>query len=202
MSRTVEASEPGLLRVLGLAFGLAVVIGGAVGQGILRAPGLVAEQIQVPLLILAVWLAGGLLAMLDGFAVAELAAAIPRAGGAYVYVRRAFGAFPATLMGWADFLNGILANAFIAIVFAEYVHRLGVATAVPQGALATALLLVIGALNWTGTRTCGASQNLGTALKAALLLALVVALFLAPRGAAPTGPALAPATGLAALVIA
>ena len=70
-----------LLDVLGLAFGLAGSVGGTIGAGILRTPGLVAAQLPSVPLVLGAWLLGGLYALLGAVCIAELAASLPRAGG-------------------------------------------------------------------------------------------------------------------------
>ena len=201
MDRTAADAASGLLRVLGLAFAVAVVIGGAVGQGIMRSPGVVAGAIVVPVAILAVWLAGGLLAATDAFATVELAAAHPCAGGPYAFARRAFGPLAGTMLGWADWFQGVVGLGFIAVVFAEYVHQLGLAGAAPTGAIAVGLLLTVGAINWSGTRVSGASQTLLTTLKALLLLGLAAALILAP-GAPAEASAASPTVTLAGIVVA
>ena len=60
----VSRTSGHLRRVLGVGFGLAVSIGGTIGVGILRTPGLVAKQLHVPLAILLVWVVGGIYTML------------------------------------------------------------------------------------------------------------------------------------------
>ncbi len=80
-----------LLRILGVGFGIAVVIGGTVGVGILRSPGAVAAHLGSGWLILLVWALGGLYTLLAANNTAELATMMPRAGGPYVYARRADG---------------------------------------------------------------------------------------------------------------
>ena len=194
-----------LLRVLGLAFGIAVVVGGAVGQGIMRAPGIVAAVVHSPLLILALWAACGALALIDGLVVMELGAAIPCAGGPYALARRAFGPLAGTLTGWTDWLQGILSVAFIAVVFGEYVHRLGIATALPREAVSALLMVGILAIHWGGTRAGAMSQVVGTALKGIALLVLVALLFSGPRATPAYAGAIAavnPALGIAGLAIA
>jgi hypothetical protein len=81
----------GLQRILGLGFGLAVIIGSTIGIGILRTPGLVAGQLGTPPVILAVWIAGGLYTLVGAVCLTELGTMLPAAGGYYVYARRAFG---------------------------------------------------------------------------------------------------------------
>ena len=70
-----------LLRILGVAFGIAVVVGGMVGQGIFRTPGIIAAAVHSRELILSLWVMGGLLAGINAFAYVELGTAIPCAGG-------------------------------------------------------------------------------------------------------------------------
>ncbi len=114
-----------LLRILGLAFGLAVVVGGVVGQGILRTPGIVAGAVPDPTLILALWALGGLLILIDACSLVELGASIPRAGGPYALAARAYGQTGGTVVGWADWMVSTLVIAFVSVVFGEYCHRLG-----------------------------------------------------------------------------
>ena len=71
----------GLLRILGLAFGIATVVSGTVGIGILRTPGAIAGLLGGPPLIYLVWLVGGVYALLAINTYAELATAVPHAGG-------------------------------------------------------------------------------------------------------------------------
>lgn len=203
-TRPGGASRGRLLRILGLGFGLAAALGGMVGQGILRAPGIVAEAVPSAEWIIILWIAGGLVTAVSAFAFVELGTAIPCAGGPYVFVRRAFGPFAGTLMGWADWLNSISTQAFLVVVVAEFAHRLGMLNSLSGGATATIAICGVWALNWIGTRTGAVSQTVGSALKAAALLALVLVLLV---GGDPPGPQSQPAAdggllGLAALTVA
>ncbi len=173
-----------LLRVLGIGFGIAVVVGGVVGQGIMRAPGIVAAALPSAHLILLAWAAGGLMAMIDAFALVELGSSVPRAGGPYALAARAFGPFAGTLVGWADWFQGVIVVAFVSVVFAEYLHRLGFLADAPVAALAIGLIAILFALNWTGTRTSGATQSIGSLLKGLGLMAFIVLLLASPAGAA------------------
>lgn len=191
-----------LLRVLGVAFGIAAVIGGTIGQGILRSPGLVAGGVPDGRLIILLWVLGGAVAMIDAMSTVELAASIRRTGGPYSFVTRVFGRFPGLLTGMADWLGYAGAAAFVAVVFGEYLHRLGIATVVPIGLLAVALIAVAGGVQALGTRIGGASQEIGSAVKALIFVALIAGLLIAPRGApAPAVLAAAPLT-FAGLIVA
>jgi APA family basic amino acid/polyamine antiporter len=175
-----------LLRVLGLGFGIAVVVGGVVGQGILRTPGIVAGALHDPVWILAAWAAVGLFSMIDAFALVELGASVPRAGGPYAFVERAFGRIPGAVVGWGDWFANLFAAAFITVAFAEFTQRLGILPGVPTGVLAVAVIAICWLVNWLGTSASGLSQNIGSALKAIALLVIVGLCFAAP------GPAVAP----------
>ena len=180
---------PTLLRILGLVFGLAVVVGGMVGSGIMRAPGVVAKGINSPPLILLAWVIGGLVALISAMPLVEAGASVPMAGGAYPIARRAFGPTAGFLTGWISWLQYVASNAFIAVVFGEYVHRLGMAPRVSTSVLAVALIAGVSLVNLLGTRISGSSQSVASAIKGAAFIVLAVVLFASKH--APPMPTLA-----------
>lgn len=188
MTTTATHSHAQLLRVLGLAFGLAAVVGGMVGQGILRTPGIVAGAVHSPELIMTLWVAGALVAGLNALAYVELGTAIPCAGGPYDFARRAFGSVAGLAVGWAGWLVLIIANAYLATVVAEFLHRLGVWPNIGTPIIAVFVLALFWGVNWTGTRISGASQIFFSAIKGVVLLGFVVLLFAHPGSAGPTTP--------------
>lgn len=183
MATAGAVSKGQLLRILGIGFGVAAVVGGMVGQGILRTPGIVAGAVGSPGLILALWLAGGAIAGLTAIAIVELGSSMPCAGGPYAFARRAFGPFAGTMVGWADWMITVSTLAFLAVVVGEYTHRLGLFGGVPVGLLAPSVIAIFWAINWTGTRIGGASQMIGSALKGIGLFVLVGLLFTGPAAA-------------------
>lgn len=190
-----------LLRVLSTAFGIAVVVGGTIGQGIMRTPGIVAQGVAQPWLILALWAAGAAIVLIDAMSSVELAASIRRSGGPFAFATRAFGPLAGLAVGLTDWLGNTAAIAYIAVVFAEYCHRLGIAVGVPIGILAALLPLATGAIHWFGTRVGGASQEIGSAVKALIDAALIVALLLIPLpAAAHTVSTAAPVTAIGMIV--
>lgn len=191
-----------LLRILGVAFGIAVVVGGTIGQGILRTPGLVAEGVPHPAGIVALWLIGGVICVIDAMSTVELASSIRRTGGPYIFVRRAFGPLPGLATGLADWLANVGAIAYVSVVFGEYLHRLGIAAGFPVGVLATGLVLAVGTIHFLGTKVSGRSQEVGSAIKALLFCALVAALLLAPRGAPVPIEAAVPAATFLGVIVA
>ena len=191
-----------LLNILGLGFGLAGAIGGTIGAGILRTPGLVAAQLPSAPLVLGAWLVGGIYALLGAICIAELAASLPRAGGWYLYAERAFGPRAGFLVGWTDWLAHCIGLAWVATTVGEYGQvllpdpwRLMPHPAQVLGLVAIGLFTLI---QLRGLRTGSASQELLSLVKAVAFLALVAACFLLPSPAAlagasaPPGPALPP----------
>lgn len=192
-----------LRRVLGLAFGIAVVVGGTIGQGILRTPGLVAQGVPDPAVMLLLWVLGGVLALIDAMSTVELAASIPLVGGPYAFARRAFGPVTGLAVGVTDWLGNVAAISYLAVVFAEYVHRLGLLTAIPLALIAAAMPVLTGAIQWFGTRVAGRSQEIGSAVKAVIFLGLIAALLLAPRGAPVATPGvISPTFSILAVIVA
>jgi APA family basic amino acid/polyamine antiporter len=174
-----ETSGP-LRRVLGVGFGLAVSIGGTIGVGILRTPGLVAEQLHVPLAILLLWVAGGIYTLLGASCLTELGLMLPRAGGFYVYVRRAFGNTAGFAVGWADWLMYCSILGYLSIAIAEFIAALGLIPGSAIRFLAVLILVGIVALQWLGIRVSSLFQEVTTSLKCVAFLILVSACLFAP----------------------
>jgi basic amino acid/polyamine antiporter, APA family len=179
------AITPGrLLKVLGVAFGLAVVIGNTIGMGILRTPGEVAARLPSVPLFLGIWVAGAAYALLGALSLAELGAAYPRSGGQYPYVRRALGPYPGFVVGWSDWLSTCGSMAAVAIVLGEYAGPLVPALAGREAATASAVVLGFALLQWRGIRIGDAAQQFTSLLKALALIGLaVIALVLGGAGA-------------------
>ena len=174
-----KPTEPksGLLRILGVGFGIAVIFGGTIGVGILRLPGTVAAKLGNFWLILLVWIIGGLYALLGSISVTELGAMLPQAGGFYVYARRAFGGFPGFVVGWSDWLNNCAVLAYASITASEYLNTWLHAH---QTVLALAILLFFTGLQWLGVRSGSGVQKFTSSLTAVAFLVLVAASFLHP----------------------
>ncbi len=114
----------GLARRLGVFDATMLVMGGIIGSGIFVTPAEVARHVDTPLLIVGVWILGGIVALAASFVYAELAARRPEVGGQYAYLRDAYGPMPAFLYGWALLLviqSGGMAA--VAITFARYFRQ-------------------------------------------------------------------------------
>jgi APA family basic amino acid/polyamine antiporter len=202
LSTTPAAPKTRLLRILGLDFGFAVVLGATVGVGILRLPGTVAAQLGSFWPIVAVWVGGGVYALLGSMSVAELAAMLPQAGGFYVYGKRAFGELVGFSVGWGDWLDNCAALAYAAFAAAEYIVLLVPSLPASPRTIALALLIGFTAMHWFGLRISSMVQKFTSAATAITLLALGVGCFLFRSSAPPiaAAPAVsAPASGLSHL---
>jgi len=118
------AQTDALPRRIGLWGAVTIVVGITIGSGIFRSPAGIAGRLPGPGPMLAVWVVGGLLAMCGALALAEVASALPRTGGIYVFLREGWGKLPAFLFGWAELvIIRAAAIGAIAITFAEYFLR-------------------------------------------------------------------------------
>jgi APA family basic amino acid/polyamine antiporter len=174
-----SSSKGGLLRILGLGFGIAVTIGGTIGVSIFRLPGPIAALLGVPWLVLLVWLLGGLYTLLSANYTAELATMLPKVGGPYVYAHRAYGPFIGFVVGWTSWLGVMAALAFLSIALGEYVVAL-----LPVGAfehptlVALIILCCLAVLNGLGLRAGSRVQKLTSLVKAAMLIGFIAACFI------------------------
>jgi len=173
-----------LRRLLGLGFGLAVIIGSTIGVGILRTPGLVAGHLHSSSAILVLWLVGGLYTLLGSVCLAELGTMVPQAGGYYVYARRGFGNWVGFGVGWTDWLTYCTVLAYVSIGLAEFSGVLLPALVGWVRPMAAVTLLAMVALQWAGLKVSARFQEGTTAVKFLAFLALVVAAF--THGPAPT----------------
>ena len=114
------AHRGSLLKVLGVAFGLAVIVGNTIGIGILRTPGDIASQLPSAPWFYGVWLAGGVYALLGALTLAELGAMIPKSGGQYVFARQALGEYAGFTIGWTDTISSAASVAAVTISMGEY----------------------------------------------------------------------------------
>ena len=167
----------GLLRVLGVVFGMAVTVGITIGMGILRTPGDVAKQLPNAWLFIGVWLLGGVYALLGAVSVAELGTMIPRSGGFYVFARRALGEYPGFVVGWSDWLSTCGTVAAVSLVIGEYASVLFPALAGRELLVASSVAVAFAVLQWRGVRWGSRSQELTSLLKTLAFAALIAACF-------------------------
>ena len=192
----LAATQPAtFVKGLGLTSATTLVMGSMIGSGIFIVSSDVARQVKSPGLLILCWLIGAALTIIAALSYGELAAAMPHAGGQYVYLREAFGRLWGFLYGWTLFVviqTGTIAA--VAVAFAKYSGvffpsvsagnyllgsgKLGITT---QQLLATAVVVLLTFVNTKGVRTGALVQDIFTFAKVASLLGLVGLGFLLGR---------------------
>jgi APA family basic amino acid/polyamine antiporter len=185
-----------LVRGLSLPDATLLIVGSVIGSGIFFAPSIMAGYLQSPGLLLGLWLVGGLLTLAGALSYAELAAAMPRAGGQYVFLSEAFSPLFGFLYGWTFLLA--INTGFVAAVAVAFAKTLGFFVPgvgeehllLARGGLrfmtaqlvALAVIAVLTWINVTGLRTGASVQNVFTIAKLAAIAALVALGVVAARG--------------------
>ncbi len=166
-----------LLRILGVGFGLAVIIGNTIGAGIFRAPGIVAQQLPNTWLFLGVWAFGGVYALLGVVSLAELGAMIPRSGGQYVFARYALGEYAGFIVGWSDWISTCGTTAAVSLVIGSFAVALFPVLKGGAVVVAATVATVFALLQWQGLVWGSNIQDVTSLLKALAFLVLIVAGF-------------------------
>ena len=201
------APGEGLVRGLGLLDATTLIVGSVIGSGIFVAPSIMAGYVQDPALLLGLWVVGGILTLFGALAYGELAAAMPRAGGQYVFLSKAFSPLWGFLYGWT-FLLAINTGfvAAVSVAFAKYLgvflpgvseevalFTLGRFRFTTAQAVGLVVIVALTYLNIRGLRTGAWVQNVFTVAKVAGVAVLVVLAVGSGRGSAAN---LAAADGL------
>ena len=151
-----------LPRVLGFMDVIGILVGTVIGSGIFIVPAAMASQVKSPVLMLSVWLVGGVLSFFGALTFSELGAMYPAAGGMYVYLREAYGRLIAFLFGWAMFFV-IEAGSVAALAMAfSSKYLLYFVPLSPTGVKIVAVIFctVLATINYLGTRWGAHVQNL------------------------------------------
>ncbi len=187
--------DSGLVKGLGLIDATTLVMGSMIGSGVFIVAADIGRQVQSPGLMILTWLITAALTLTAALSYGELAAAMPHAGGQYVYLREAFGPLWGFLYGWTLFMviqTGTIAA--VAVAFAKYTGvffpwisaqnylvgsgKIGLTT---QQLLAIAIIVFLTWSNTRGIRTGAMVQNVFTFAKVAALLGLIAFGFLLGR---------------------
>ena len=186
-SAAPSSGSPELLRELRLVDSTTLVIGSMIGSGIFIVSADAARLLSSPGLLILAWILTAGLTVIGALCYSELAAAMPQAGGPYVYLREAFGPVFGFLYGWTTFLviqTGSIAA--VAVAFAKFLGILVPSISSSNTVVAwvsteqlTAILsiAVLTLLNCFGIRLGAWVQNIFTFTKTAALLALVLLVF-------------------------
>ncbi|HEX9295017.1 MAG TPA: amino acid permease [Polyangiaceae bacterium] len=174
----------GLRRSVGLFDATMINVGVMVGSAVFLTAGDVARALPHPALQLATWVVAALFSLAGALTIAELGAAMPRAGGLYVYLREAFGAPFGFFYGWALFV--VIQTAAIAAVGVAFAAYLGHFVPLsPRGEQLVASLAIAGltGLNVLGVREGVVTQNVVTVAKLSVMLGLAALAFGGRAGA-------------------
>jgi APA family basic amino acid/polyamine antiporter len=210
-----ETSKGGLERGLGFWGALAIVVGTTIGSGIFLVPKDMVANVGSPGMVMAVWVFGGLLSLAGALTYAELASALPGAGGEYVYLKEAYGPFFGFLYGWTQTWVAKAASiATLATAFFTYLANFwpaleatAFALPIPLGTggspleirygqfLAMGVILALAGLNCLGVRVGGGLQIAVTIVKVGLIGLLIAAGLLAGGGDPANFRSAVPATG-------
>ncbi len=187
-------ADTGLRRELGLWPAVAIVVGTVIGSGIFLVPKTMVLRVGSVEMVFLVWIFGGLLSLAGALTYAELAAAMPEAGGEYVYLREAYGPLWAFLYGWTQMWVAksgsiaTLATAFFYYLanFSPGLERVYTTVPLPVGpaggpleirygqALAMAVILSLAAVNYFGVRIGGGVQVVMTTIKVAMIAGIIL----------------------------
>jgi APA family basic amino acid/polyamine antiporter len=196
-----------LARTFGLWSSVSLVVGGIIGSAIFMKPALMASQLGSPILLISVWILGGLITLCGALTNAEVAAMMPETGGQYVFFQKMYGDFVAFIYGWAAFAvfntAGVASIAYILGTYTEYFIRLprfspetekmfflylpGIGKFFPLenfGVKAVTIAVICG-LAWVNMRSVqsgGRIQVIFTALKVVAIAGLVVGLLFSGAG--------------------
>lgn len=195
---TRNDNAPG--QSLSVTDGIAIMVGIVIGIGIFQTPPLIANNVGSGAAFLGVWVLGGIITLIGALCYAELASAYPNAGGEYHFLNRAYGRHVSTLFAWA---RGTViqtgAIAAVAFVFGDYASNLLPLGPYGSAIYAALVVIILTALNLTGTFQGKTTQNVLTTLTLVAMAAVVLAGFFS--GASAPAPA-ASASGAGALGLA
>ncbi|HZQ50715.1 MAG TPA: amino acid permease [Bryobacteraceae bacterium] len=200
--KTKPVEGPSLQRVLGLWSAISIVIGTVIGSGVFLVPSTMISFVGSVKILFLVWIVAGLLSLFGALTYAELAAAMPEAGGEYVYLSAAYGPFWGYIYGWTQFWvakSGSIAT--LAAGFYTYLTAffpvLGASLLViplhvgPGGSLleihygqlvAIGVILILAVVNYVGVRSGGNLQVFVTAVKLLLIAGIIVVGLCSGRG--------------------
>jgi len=196
------AGDDGLRRQLGLLDATMINVGTMVGSSIFIVPAAIAAAFTASFPTILVWVAGALVSICGALCVAELGAAMPKAGGQFVYLERAYGPVWGYLYGWG---SSVVINpasvAAVAVGFATYLRFFVPLDDWGVKLTAAASILVLTGINYLGVRTGATIQNVLTALKITAVVGLIGACVLLPGGSVTNFEPFWPGESASALIV-
>lgn len=190
----MENDQYTLKRDLGVWSAAAIVVGTVIGSGIFLVPKSMILDVGTPAMVFGVWVFGGMLSLFGALSYAELSAALPEAGGEYVYLREAYGPFWGFIYGWTQMWVAksgsiaTLATGFFLYLsdFRPELARVWAVVPLPIGEagkpleitygqlLAMVVILFLAVVNYFGVKVGGDLQVVVTVVKVGLIAAIIV----------------------------
>jgi basic amino acid/polyamine antiporter, APA family len=184
-----------LKRQLGLFPATNIVIANMIGAGIFTTSGLLMAGLHNPILMMALWAVGGIIAICGALSYGELGAAMPEAGGEYLFLSKLYSPLSGFLSGWVSFMVGFSAPiAASALGFSEYfcravpvlpawMDKAGILSPLLTGKLlAVSIILIFTFIHYRGIKYGAKIQNVLTGLKVVLIMTLLIAGFTSGKG--------------------
>lgn len=182
------SKDPHLSKKLSLLDSTAIIIGSMIGSGIFIVSAEIARQVETPGMLMLAWIVTGVITILGALSYGELAAAMPKAGGQYIYLKEAFGPLYGFLYGWTLFAviqTGTIAA--VAVAFAKFTGvfipeisatnsllQIGSFAITSQQLLAISVIILLSIYNFREVKAGAILQNIFTVTKVASLLLLVI----------------------------
>jgi amino acid transporter len=190
-----------LRRELGLLDATMINVGTIIGTSIFIVPAAIAAAFSGSFPTIMVWVAGAFVSLCGALCVAELGAAMPEAGGQFVYLEKAYGPVWGYLYGWG---SSVIINpasmAAVAVGFATYLGFFVPLSGVGIKLVAAGSLLLLTAVNYFGLRTGATTQNVLTVIKIAAVAGLVIVCFVLPGGGVENFSPVMPQESIGSLV--
>ena len=172
MSNSPE--PPKLARVLTLLDATMINAGGIIGSGIFMVPATIALLTGSTSLILAVWVFGGLISLFGALSVAELGAAMPRAGGQFVYLNEAYGPVWGYLYGWSCVaVINTASIAAVGVAFSEYLSFFFPLSTIGIKSVAILSVILLTIINILDVKSGARAQNIFTLLKIGAIFGII-----------------------------
>ena len=169
------SDQPKLKRVLSLLDATMINAGGIIGSGIFMVPAAVAMFTGSASLFFMVWIAGGIVSLFGALSVAELGAAMPRAGGQYVYLSKAYGPVWGYLYGWSAIaVINTASIAAVGVAFSEYLRFFFPITDISIKGIAVATIVLLTIINILDVKSGARFQNLFTISKLGAIFGIII----------------------------
>lgn len=173
-----------LKRQLGLFDATILVVGNVVGAGIFTTSGLLAQELPHPWLFIIIWFIGGVLTLAGALTYAEMASALPYAGGDYQFLKAAYGHWAGFLLGWLCFwviFPGSIAALSIALI--KYIQVfLPTGGQILEKIMAISVIFLLSLINYRGIRLGATAQNLFTLGNLFILFSFIALGLIVGRG--------------------